>query len=409
MSSLQGKATTQPSLEVADVFRDYFQGRQRTAGFSAIQLKAMRNIVQCRTAVLGGHMQTCLACGDARPAYNSCRDRHCPKCQGLSQVKWVNRQMERVLPVRCFHIVFTLPAQLRPLAKCHAREVYDLLFKEASRTLLDFGRDPRWLGAQIGITAVLHTWARDLTLHPHLHCIVTAGGLSKDGRSFRHAPRRFLFPVKALDKVFRARFLEGLCRLRKQVPSFAHTKDDEAFGRWVDALHHMPWNVYAKAPLAGPQQVFRYLGQYTHRVGLSNHRLVNVTPSRVKFRTRGQNTVCVPTRVFVARFLAHILPPRFVKIRHYGLMANGLTDRRREQARELLQTEQRQPIRANPRSVSKGPLPSDWIVLLRELTGVDVRRCPACHVLAVVREPLPTRPGLSASRGRSPPKCEAST
>lgn len=395
------RALQPPRFDVADVVRANFADPTAQHRLTPEQRKAVRDITRCRTAALGGHLQRCLACGDERPVYNSCRNRHCPKCQALAQAKWVNAQLQRILPVGCFHLVFTLPAELRGVARGHPRQVYNLLFEAASGTLLTLGRNPKWLGARLGITAVLHTWARDLTYHPHLHCIVTAGGLTEDGTRFVHADSRFLFPVAALGQVFRSRVLEGLRRMRMGRAPVAPWLNERAFQRLVDGLYRTRWNVYAKAPFAGPKQVFRYLGQYTHRVGLSNHRLLDVTHDNVSFRTRGDSAVSIPKHQFVKRLLAHILPPRFVKIRHYGLMANGHMAARRERARQLLQADAQSGAPRRPRNA--GLAVTNWEQALLRLTGVDLRRCTRCGQLAVVREPLHTRPQLVANRPRPPP------
>jgi len=367
------------------------------------QRRAARDITRCRTAALGGHLQKCTACGDERPAYNSCRNRHCPKCQALPQAKWVEKQAARVLPVTCFHVVFTLPAQLRTLVRAEPRVIYDLLFATASSTLLALGRDPSWLGAELGITAVLHTWARDLSFHPHVHCIVTAGGLTADNR-WLDTKRDFLFPTKVMATLFRGKFLDGLSRLRISGQA-ARALDTDTFGALLDKLYATSWNVYAKAPFAGPKHIFEYLGRYTHRVGISNHRLLAFDERGVTFRTRGNDSISLPADDFVARFLQHILPSGFVKIRHYGLMANGNAVAKRERARTLLAersgyTNIPTPVRAN----------NDWQSCLRDLTGIDLAICPRCACRAVVRVPLPLtanhRP-LAAARPRSPPSREA--
>lgn len=400
MHSSAGRSDpARPRFDVADILRAHFEGATAHSGLTPEQRKAVRDITRCRTAALGGHMQRCMSCGDERPAYNSCRNRHCPKCQALAQARWVDGQLQRILPVRCFHLVFTLPAALRPMARHHPSRIYDLLFETVSTTLLSFGQNPKWLGARLGITAVLHTWARDLAFHPHLHCIVTAGGLTEDGNRFVHTGQRFLFPVRALSAVFRARFVEGLERLREQTP-LAPWLDLCAFRALVRDLCRTDWNVYAKAPFAGPMQVFKYLGHYTHRVGLSNHRLLEVSVDRVAFRTRGERKVSMSPAEFTKRFLTHILPHRYVKIRHYGLMANGQMAARRQKARQLLSQDRECLDRPQARGLTK----LSWDRVLCAVAGVEVQRCPRCGELAVARGPLPAGPELATARPRPPPR-----
>jgi hypothetical protein len=396
----RGTARPPPGLEVADIVRAHGRAFERSHALSLEQRRALRAIERCRSAALGGHLEVCTACGDERPAYNSCRNRHCPKCQALPQARWVERQMARVLPVKCFHVVFTLPAELRPLARRHGRQLYELLLRTASSTLLTLGRNRRWLGAELGITAVLHTWARDLSLHPHAHCIVTAGGLSLDGERWVDAQRAFLFPVAVLARLFRGRFLADLCQLRRTQGVGRHLATD-AFDALLRQLYATDWNVYCKAPFAGPEQIFRYLGQYTHRVGITNHRLLGLDGEQVTFRTRGVDTVTIDAQTFLARFLSHVLPHRFVKIRHSGLLANGQAVFRRERARQLLLTRRPAPLRVEPALAL--PALDDWQQLLEALTGIDLRVCRRCGRRAVIRFPLPATPIVLA---RAPPTRE---
>ncbi len=367
---------------------------------SAEQQRAMRDIQLCRTAALGGHLERCLNCEHEQPAYNSCRNRHCPKCQALAQARWVEGQMARVLPVRHFHVVFTLPSQLRGLAQRHPREVYALLLRSAADTLLTLGRDSRHLGAELGLTAVLHTWNRELALHPHVHCIVTAGGLSLDGDRWVDSRPDFLFPVKGMGQLMRGKFLDGLVRLRK-AGKLAARADSESFGQLVRSMYRIDWNVYSKAPFASPEYVFRYLAHYTHRTGISNRRLLTMNEHGITFRTRGQQTVTLPPAVFIGRFLSHVLPTGFVKIRHYGLMANGGAVGRRECARQLILDRHANecPSAATTKATSSG----DWQQTHLELTGVDLRACPRCGNRALKRLPLPRPKPLVGCAVRGPP------
>lgn len=319
------RSTKTPRFEVADIIR-----RAVAAGFADRPLRpeqaaVLRAICRCRTASMGGHAHVCRDCGHVDIAYNSCRNRHCPRCQWAAQEAWIEGRMERVLDTHYFHVVFTLPSELRGLGQTSPREIYSLLFQAASRTLLELGREPKWLGAELGITAVLHTWTRDLRFHPHLHCLVTGGGLGADG-SWVAAGSNYLVPVQVLGALFRGKFLAGLrslygrAKLDLRGPT-ADLADPDVFARLVDRLYSAKWIVYAKRPMAGPEQVITYLGRYTHRVAISNSRLLNVTDDQVVFRTRGDGTAALSIPRFVERFLLHVLPKRFVKIRHYGLFA----------------------------------------------------------------------------------------
>lgn len=280
-------------LEVADIFRAHGGVYRQQHPMSDRQSKVMRAIEQCRTAVLGGHKEVCLDCGFSRPAYNSCRDRHCPKCQSLRQAQWLEQRRERLLPVPYFHVVFTLPAQLRGLCRRNDRPLYNLLFSAASQTLLSLGQDPKWLGARLAITAVLHTWTRELHYHPHLHCIVSAGGLSLDGARWVPGSTRYLFPVAVLSSLFRGLFLDGLKKLvaREEV-----RLDGQPLQPLLESLYRQSWVVYAKRPFGGPEQVFGYLGRYTHRVGISNQRLISMDAQGVCFVTKNGNQITLPPR-----------------------------------------------------------------------------------------------------------------
>jgi hypothetical protein len=261
-------------LEVGDLFRAHGEVYRDTHALTEQQRKVMRAIEACRTAVLGGHLDVCQKCGDEQPAYNSCRDRHCPKCQSLRQAQWIADRQARILPTHHYHVVFTVPEELKPLARRNRARFFAILFESAANTLLELGADPRLLGGQLGITAVLHTWTRDLRFHPHVHCVVTGGGLNEDGDRWIAARRRYLFPAKVLSRLFRGKLLpaveEGRANEKLTCPELAGAK---AFARFKDALYKKKWVVYAKATFGGPAQVFNYLGRYTHRVAISNQRL----------------------------------------------------------------------------------------------------------------------------------------
>lgn len=323
-STIRSDRPGAPRHELADILRAHAEAYGATHAVRPDQWKVLRALQACRTAELGGHVDRCVDCGVDRPSYNSCRNRHCPKCQGSSQIAWVEERKKQLLPVGYFHCVFTLPSPLRGIAQRNERVVYDLLFRAASDTLLTLGRDPKRFNGLVGVTAILHTWTRDLSYHPHIHAIVTGGGLRSDGKAW-NGPRRpnFLFPIKVMGALFAGKFLAGLRiaweRGKLKLPeAVAAPLQFEAL---IDSLRATSWVVYAKRPFAGPDHVITYLGQYTHRVGLSNRRLLDVADDRVVLATRdGKSTTMAPAEL-IRRFLQHILPPGFVKIRHYGLWA----------------------------------------------------------------------------------------
>src|SRR5215470_11054748 len=324
---------TRPLLEVADILRAHGEAYAARHPVSALQAAVMRRLVACRTAALGGHVDACDRCGYTRVSYNSCRDRHCPKCQGVKRAAWLEARLERLLPVEYFHVVFTLPVALHPLVLHHPRRLYDLLFQAASQSLLTLAADPKWLGAQIGVTAILHTWGQNLLFHPHLHCVVTGGGLSPDGSRWIATRPGYFLPVKVLARLFRGKFLAGVKEAYDAgqlslAGSVANLAKPEAFRRWLDALYRQDWVVYAKRPFGGAQQVFRYLGRYSHRVAIANSRLVSMEHDRVSFRWKDYadrhrtKVMTVSAEEFLRRVLLHVLPKGFVRIRHYGLLAS---------------------------------------------------------------------------------------
>lgn len=316
-------------LTVAGIFRRHGAAFDAAHRLQPEQGKVLRSVAQCRTAALGGHMQVCDACGTSVPLYNSCRNRHCPTCQSFAQMAWVEDRMETVLPVPAFHVVFTFPAPLRALVRRNERQIYTLLFHASSQTLKTLGQQR--LGAHLGITSVLHTWRRDMLLHPHIHAIVTAGGLSLDERSWVRGDPEFLFPVHLMAAMFRGKFLAGLQRLRTQgqltLPD--EIVGDKAWRAFRRALYAKRWIVYAKRPLSGAEHIYRYLGRYTHRVAISSARLRSVSDREIVFRTRGDQTVALAPDEFLRRYLLHVLPPGFRKIRHYGLYGPGAVPKHR--------------------------------------------------------------------------------
>jgi hypothetical protein len=389
-----GRAVDRPSVEVADIVRAHGEAFTRAHTLTPEQHAVLRALGRCRTAALGGHADVCSACGHTEIAYNSCRNRHCPKCQSLAQARWIEQRMARVLPTHAFHVVFTLPSELHGLVQANREILFPLLFTCAAEALLELGRDPKWLGAELGLTAVLHTWTRELLFHPHVHCIVTGGGLSLDGQHWIAARPDFLLPVRVLGALFRGKFLDRLVRLyddhalRLQGPA-TPLSDPRRFARVRAKLYRTRWVVYVKPPFGGPEQVFRYLGRYTHRVGLSNRRLVALDARGVTFRTRGTNTITLSPETFLHRFLLHVLPKGFVKIRHYGLMAPSHVATSLETARRRLGTPT--PAAAAPRA------PRDFCELLLALTGLDLRACPRCQG-RMLRHPLTSLDGEVAAR-----------
>jgi hypothetical protein len=371
---------------VASIVRAHGATVRQQQALSREQRQALRAIAVCRTPALGGQVDVCARCGFERVAYHSCRNRHCPKCQSLAQARWIAQRMARVLDVDYFHVVFTLPAALRSLALTHRRLVFALLLRASAETLLTLGRDPKRLGAELGITTVLHTWTRELAFHPHVHCIVTAGGLTAD-RRWRPARQRHLFPVRVLGALFRGKVLAAL--QRRLAGGELASADPVATRRTLGALHHTPWLVYVKRPFGGAKRLFQYLGRYTHRVGISNQRLVAVTPDAVTFRTKDGRTVTVPPAEFVRRLLLHVLPHGFVKIRHAGLFAPRQVATTLPVARNLLGD--RSPVAPTPAS------PAPWATVLLRLTGVDVTQCPRCAM-----SPLERRV-FAPQRERPPP------
>src|SRR5215217_960311 len=352
-------------LEVADVFRRHGEAwREAQAGhLSRAQLRVMSAIEVCRTAALGGHVEQCVACAHTRIAYNSCRNRHCPKCQGSAASAWLEARKAELLPVPYFHVVFTLPAKLGAIAYQNKALVYGLLFKAAAEALTTIAADPKRLGARIGVTAVLHTWGQTLDHHPHVHCIVPAGGISLDGSRWVACRPGFFLPVRVLSRLFRRLFLDGLAEAhaRGELEAFgdlAKLREPGTFRAHLAAQRRREWVVYAKAPFAGPGQVLGYLARYTHRVAISNRRLVALDDDgQVSFRWKDYRAsgrtkpkiMCLPAGEFMRRFLLHVLPDGFHRVRHYGLFANGHRAAMLARCRELLDVPP-----ARPRSRAAG-------------------------------------------------------
>ena len=326
---------TRPTLEVADIIRlagDSFIERNGTH-LAWPQLKVLRAIRNCRTAALGGHLDRCSRCGHQVISYNSCRNRHCPKCQTNARDQWLAKRAEDLLEVPYFHVVFTLPHDLSALALQNKKAFYDLLFRASAETLTEVSADPKHLGAEIGFLSVLHTWGQNLQHHPHVHCVVPAGGIAPDRSHWVHPPAGFFLPVRVLSKVFRGKFVAGLRRLFRKGELSLHGSlkslaDSNSFHRFLRQLFRRNWVVYAKRPFGGPGHVLQYLARYTHRVAISNHRLIGFKDGKVTFRwkdyARGnkKRTMTVSADEFLRRFLQHVLPRGFVRIRHFGFLTN---------------------------------------------------------------------------------------
>ena len=375
-----------PRLEVGDVFRRYGETyRQQHAGsLSRDQLRVMTAIERCRTAALGGHVEQCDQCHFQRIAYNSCRDRHCPKCQSLARAQWIEDRQAELLDTSYFHVVFTVPEEIATIAYQNKEVVYDILFRATSETLRTIAADPKHLGAEIGFFAVLHSWGQNLMFHPHLHCVVPGGGLSPDGQRWIACRRSFFLPVRVLSRRFRRLFVESLEKAFEEgqlkfFSSLQELDDRKAFLRYLAPLRKKKWVVYAKKPFAGPQQVLDYLGRYTHRVAISNNRILNIEDGQVTFRYKDyrhgsqQKTMTLSADEFIRRFLLHVLPAGFHRIRYYGFLGNRYRKEKLQQCRHLLGM-----ILLEPGS-STEVAELDYRDRYQALTGSSLWECPACH------------------------------
>jgi hypothetical protein len=337
------------------------------------QRRALTAIAHCRTAALGATVSRCDRCGEVEVRYHSCRNRHCPKCQTLAKERWLAARTAELLPVPYFHVVFTLPHALNPLAQCQPRLIYTLLFNSAAATLKRFAEDPKWLGAELGVTMILHTWSQTLEQHLHVHCLVSAGGLTAAGQ-WRTSKPHFLFPVRALSRVFRGKLLGSLSEARTNGAWQLGAVQPDAFAALLRALRSQEWVVYAKQPFAGPQQVLAYLARYTHRIAISNERLLSDADGQVRFRYRDRRrgnrprTMTLPREEFLRRFLLHVLPLGFMRIRHFGLFANRARAGKLAAARAALQQPAPEPL------VAETP-----VEFMRRVRGIDITRCAHCH------------------------------
>lgn len=377
LPACQRLAAARRGVELADILRAHGESYRRDHPLPVSHLKVMQAVERCRTAALGGHIEQCDSCGYERPAYNSCRNRHCPKCQSLAKVKWLEKQKSELLPVGYFHLVFTLPHELNALILTNKKILLSDLFKAVGETLVDFGRTR--LGGQIGLITVLHTWDQTLLDHFHLHCLIPAGALSIDQKRWSPARKNFLFPVKALSVVFRGKFLDLLTRAFARnkllfVGQTACLANPVAFRLLINALRKKPWIVYAKKPFGSPIHVLDYLGRYTHRVALSNDRILSARNGEVTFRYRDRKnqdrkkTMTLDAHEFIRRFLLHVIPKGFVRVRHSGVLANR-SKSLLSKCRQLLDLYPALP-KLPPKSVHQ---------LMLELTGIDITRCPLCQ------------------------------
>jgi hypothetical protein len=392
-------------LEVADIFRAHGGAyrREQTGHLNLPQLKVMSAIENCRTAALGGHVAACTKCDHQHIAYNSCRNRHCPKCQGAAAQDWMQARMEDLLPVQYFHVVFTLPPQIADIAYQNKEAVYGLLFKASAQTLQTIAADPKHLGAKIGMTSVLHTWGSAMTHHPHVHVVVPGGGLSSDGQRWVACRKGFLVSVKVLSRLFRRLFLEGLAKLHKEgklafFGSLSTLADPDAFATYLAPLRKINWVVYAKQPFGGPEAVLAYLSRYTHRIAISNHRLMSADANAVAFKWKDyriksgdrMKVMRLHTSEFIRRFLIHVLPSGFHRIRHTGFLANGIQRDRIEMIRRLLDVDPDADLKADDDQCTD--------------TNEKEQACPKCGGVMIVVE---TFKRGQTPKSRAPPWEEA--
>lgn len=400
------RSGNRPALELADIVKACEQDYRAVHRLPVYHDRVLRALVNCRTAALGGFKYQCDTCQHVTIQYASCRNRHCPRCQTLAGTRWVERQCHDLLDIEYWHAVFTLPHEINRVAQWHPKLVYKLLFQAASQTLLEFGRNPRWLGGNIGITMVLHTWGQNLSRHIHVHCIVTGGAQSLDGQRWIAGNPQFLFPTRALSRVFRGKYLEGLEQahrageLSRPDERGLNLDDSDVFDTLLTRLRSQDWVVYAKPPFAGAEKVVNYLGRYTHRVAISNHRLVDFDGKQVRFRWRDyahgneKKIMSLSADEFIRRFLLHVLPRGFMRIRHYGLQANRDRQKRLAQCRQLIG--QAEPITREAESVEE---------MMLRLTGIDITACPKCQTgkLRQTQCLLPVRPVKPIPQATGPP------
>ena len=369
-------------LEVAEIFRQHGPAYRQSHRLSRHALRVMRAIEVCRTAVLGGHKDRCDNCGHLEISYNSCRNRHCPKCQTLRKERWIEARSEDLLPIPYFHVVFTIPSELNPLVSMNRKVLYDLLFRSVSETLTKLANDPKHLGAEIGSIGILHTWGQNLMDHPHIHCIVTGGGLSSDRGRWVSCRKGFFIPVRVISALFKGKFLD-LLKTYFQSDALVfpdrirHLKPPGDFERFRSQLYHQKWVVYCKPPFDGAQGALQYLGRYTHRIAISNNRILNIRNGDVSFLWRDyadqnrQKIMTLKADEFIRRFLLHVLPSRYVRIRHFGLLAN----RKRKDTIALC----RKILRDTQTTTKQNTTKETWQKQLLRICGIDVTLCPVCQ------------------------------
>jgi hypothetical protein len=391
-----------PTLEVADIFRRYGDVYRQEAGGSlaTTQRRVMTAIETCRTAALGGHVEQCDGCGHQRIAYNSCANRHCPKCQSLARAVWIERRRAEILDCEYFHVVFTVPDAIAAIASQNKAQVYSILFRATAATLRTIAADPKHLGAEIGFFAVLHTWGQTLVHHPHLHCVVPGGGLSPDGTRWVACRPGFFLPVRVLSRLFRRLFLQDLqaaydADTLRLVGALESLRNRQAWTCALAAVRQTKWVVYAKRPFAGPQQVVDYVGRYTHRVAISNNRLVDMDAGQVRFTYKdyradpsdSPKTMTIAAAEFIRRFLLHVLPTGFHRIRYYGFLGARHRREKLTRCRQLLGST------ASITTPTDATSQTDYRDRAEALTGVSLRVCPACHHghMIVVERLLPVR------------------
>lgn len=375
-------------LEVADIIREYGEDYMRKHKLPSRMIKVMNAIENCRTSKLGGHIDECDNCGHIRISYNSCRNRHCPKCQGLAKERWLMDRKSDLLSVEYFHVVFTVPDTLNSLMLRNQKETYGILFKSVSETLIELGKDPKYLGADIGFIGILHTWGQNLMDHPHIHCIVPGGGLSFDSNRWISSRERFFLPIKVVSRLFRGKFLSYLkdayskdkLKFCGNIQCLSEMKE---FNELLDSLYKREWVVYSKPPFKSPEYVLEYLGRYTHRVAISNSRITDITDGKVTYKYRDykdgnkNKLMTVEAHEFIRRFLLHILPDNFVKIRHYGILSNRNRGTKLKRCKEILGI-----------STKKSKEKISWQELLVKLTGKDPRICPHCNIGRLIRKEI---------------------
>jgi hypothetical protein len=391
---------TSQGVEVADIFRQYGEDYRRAHRMPLNHHRAMHAIEVCRTAALGGHRYK-YSCGHVDISYNSCRNRHCPKCQTLQKERWIEARCEDLLPIQYFHVVFTIPSELNPLVIMNQRVMYNILFRSVSEALMELSDNPRHLGARTGFIGILHTWGQNLMDHPHIHCVVPGGGLSPDKARWVSCRKGFFIPVRVMSALFRGKFLDYLKDSFKSGDlifpgGISHLNDPGTFEAFRGQFYHKKWVVYCKSPFDGAEGVLKYLGRYTHRIAISNNRIFKIHDGDISFRWRDyadgdkQKTMTLKADEFIRRFLLHVLPPRYVRIRHFGLLANRIRKDNIALCRKLI---------GDCKTVMKGKdTPETWQDQLLRICGIDINICPVCKKGSMVMVEL-----LLPSRCNSPP------